>query len=459
VSKAGYYTVRDPDSAILFADSALAFAYRTKLSDTSLIPALFFKSDAFVNLGLGDSVMTVLLRAHYIAIESSDSAYIAKSSVRMGRFLRNQDQTTLAEKYALEALRIFEQLGDKNSYGDACDLYGNLLSDMGNYIKAHEYLLKAHDIFEQLGDTKALGIESTNIGLNYKLMGNMDEAIRYSRIGCEKTAQVRDTTSLIVAYNNLGIVLRTTRPDSAMFYYRKSLALNMESSTMNVIITKFNIANLYLDKKDFSMALNEFNTVLELCRQNRLLGGIARVYHAFGEIYVLTHNFPRADFYLKRSIELADSLGQHSLIPDFSETLLQSYKDQGKMTEYTRLSKEVMAQRDSVMNNDKEAAIAYITHYQNAEKKELEIVYLGTILKNNENRLLLSEIIIAVVVLALVLVGLLLKRNIRLTKERGEAYDKLIKLYREERIQREEQADAILSAVTTPVKNILPALF
>jgi AraC-like DNA-binding protein len=219
---------------------------------------------------------------------------------------------------------------------------------------------------------------------------------------------------------------------------------------MNVIITKFNIANLYLDKKDFSMALNEFNTVLELCRQNRLLGGIARVYHAFGEIYVLTHNFPRADFYLKRSIELADSLGQHSLIPDFSETLLQSYKDQGKMTEYTRLSKEVMAQRDSVMNNDKEAAIAYITHYQNAEKKELEIVYLGTILKNNENRLLLSEIIIAVVVLALVLVGLLLKRNIRLTKERGEAYDKLIKLYREERIQREEQADAILSAVTTP---------
>jgi AraC-like DNA-binding protein len=303
--------------------------------------------------------------------------------------------------------------------------------------------MKAYEIFEQLGDVKTLGDESTNIGFNYRLMGNMEEAIRYSRIGCEKIAQVQDTASLIVAYNNLGIALRTVRPDSSLFFYRKSLALNRDSSTMNSIITRFNIANLYLDKKNFSMAFQEFNTVLQLCRQNQLLGGVARVYHAFGEIYVLTHDYPRADFYLKRSIKLADSIGQHSLVPQFSESLLQSLKEQGKMKEYTRLSDKVRAQRDSVTQNDKQAALAYIAQYQKAEKRELANVNLGVILKNKENKLLASEIIIGVIVLVLVLLGLLLKRNTRLTRERGEAFDKLIKLYREERAQREAQAETI----------------
>jgi tetratricopeptide (TPR) repeat protein len=449
-TKAGFYVNRNPDSAILFADSALVYAHIIKLSDTSLIPVLFLKSDAFVSLGLSDSAMIVLLRAHYISVKASDNAYIAKSNLRMGRFLRNQEQSTLAEKYTLEALRVFELLGDKRSFGNACDLYGNLLSDMGNYIKAHEYLMKAYEISEQLGDIKTLGDESINIGFNYRLMGNMEEAIRYSRIGCERIAQVQDTASLIVAYNNLGIALRTVRPDSSMFFYRKSLALNRESSTMNSIITRFNIANLYFDKKDYSMALHEFDTVLSLCRQNRLLGGMARVYHAFGEIYVLTQDFPRADFYLKQSIRMADSLGLLSLVPDFSETLLRSYKVQGKMTEYTRLSNKVMAQRDSVTHKDKQATIAYIAKYQKAEKKELENVNLSSLLKNKENKLLLSKIIIAVIVLAIVLLGLLLKRNTRLSKERGEAFDKLIKLYREERAQRDKQAEAILSAGNTP---------
>jgi tetratricopeptide (TPR) repeat protein len=448
LSKAGYFTVRNPDSTIIYADSALALAYGAKLSDTSLIPALLLKSDAFINLGLTDSVTPVLLKARYIAIKASDSSYIAKSSLRLGLFLRNQEQSTLAEKYALEALHLFELLGDKYSFGKACDLYGNLYSDMGNYIKAHEYLLKAYDIFEQLGDVKALGIESMNIGANYKLLGNMDEAVRYSRAGLKKIEQVQDTASLFVTYNNLGIMLRKARPDSALFYYRKALALNRESSPMNNVITRFNIANLYYDKRDFPMALQEFNTVLVLCRQNRLQGGIARVYHAFGEIYILTRDFPNADFYLKRSIKLADSLGLHSLIPTFSKTLLRSYKAQGKMTEYTLLSNKVMEQRDSVMHIDKQAAIAYIAHYQEAEKKEIENAYLGTILKNKENKLLLSEIIIAVVVLALVLLGLMLKRNTRLARDRGEAYDKLIKLYQEERTQRNKQAEAIMSNTT-----------
>jgi len=332
--KAVSFLNSQPDSALLFADSALLIARNKGINDTSLISLLFLKADAFVNRGLSDSVTPVLLKARYIAISASDTAYIAESSRRMGLFLRNQEQSLLAEGYALEALHLFEKLEDKNSIGNACDLYGNLLSDMGNYLRAHEYLMKAYDIFEQLGDINALGVESSNIGFNYKLMGNMEEATRYSRIGCEYLAEAHDTLRLIVTYNNLGIVLRTAKPDSAMFFYRKALGLNRESSPINTVITRFNIANLYLDKKNVDLALKEFNIVLELCRQNQLSGGIARVYHAFGQIYILTRDFPRADYYLTKSIRLADSLGLHSLSPEFSNTMRQSYLEQGKMTEF-----------------------------------------------------------------------------------------------------------------------------
>jgi AraC-like DNA-binding protein len=443
--KAVSFLNSQPDSALLFADSALLIARNKGINDTSLISLLFLKADAFVNRGLSDSVTPVLLKARYIAISASDTAYIAESSRRMGLFLRNQEQSLLAEGYALEALHLFEKLEDKNSIGNACDLYGNLLSDMGNYLRAHEYLMKSYNIFKQMGNIKALGIASMNIGLNLKLMGNMEEATRYSRASCEYIAQVHDTASLKVAYNNLGIVLRTAKPDSAMYYYRKALELNRESSPMNSVITRFNIANLYLDKKDVALALQEFNTVLGLCRQNQLSGGIARVYHAFGEIYILTRDFPRADYYLHRSIKLADSLGLRSLSPDFNKTLLQSYKDQGRMAEYFRLSNRVMAQRDSMIGKDKEAAITYIAQYQQAEKKELENAYLNVVLKNKENKLLLSKIIISVVVFASILLVFLLIRILRLYKERSKAYNLLIKLYHEERAQREAQAEAMLN--------------
>lgn len=443
--RAEKYTASWPDSSLLYADSALKFAGNKELNDTLLIPVLLQKAKAFVNLGLYDSVTPMLLKARYMAISASDTALIALSSLRMGLFLRNQEQSSLAEKYVLEALQLFELLGDKNGIGNACDLYGNLLSDMGNYLQAHEYLMKAYGIFKQLDNSQALGVESTNIGFNYKLMGNMEEATHYCRKGCEYIAQTHDTSSLIVAYNNLGIVLRVAKPDSAMFYYRKALGLNNESSPLNVVITRFNIANLYLDKKNVTLALQEFNTVLALCKQNQLLGGVARVYHALGEIYILTHDFTSADYYLKRSIKLADSLGLHSLIPDFNKTLLQSYKDQSKIAEYSELSNQIMAQRDSLIRKDKEAAIAYIAQYQHAEKKELEIAYLNVVLKNKENKLLLSEIIISVVVFASLLLTLLLVRNTRLYKERSKAYNLLIKLYHEERIQREEQAETILN--------------
>jgi AraC-like DNA-binding protein len=152
-------------------------------------------------------------------------------------------------------------------------------------------------------------------------------------------------------------------------------------------------------------------------------------------------------------VKLADSLGLHSLTPEIGKTLLRSYKEQGKLKEYTELSNDLVAQRDSAISKDKESAIAYIAQYQEAEKKEIENANLGTILKNKEHKLLLSEIIIAVIVLALVLLSLLLKRNTRLARERGEAYDKLIRLYREERAQREEQAEAILSAGSMPFSD------
>lgn len=447
---ANSYKISHPDSTLVFIDSALTFAYQTELSDTSLLPALFIKSDAFMNLGLTDSVTPLLLRSRFIALKAADSSLIAESGLRLGLFLRNLDQSTLAERYALEALNLFELLDDKNNIGNACDLYGNLQSDLGNFIKAHEYLLRAYDIFDQLGDIKALGIESTNIGANFKLMGNIDEAIRYSRIACEKLEQVRDTTSLLVAYNNLGIALRTSHPDSALYYYHKSLELNKNTSPFNTIITRFNIANLYLDKEDFSMAFREFSTVLDLCRQHHLIGGIARVYHAFGKLYVLQEEYQKADFYLLRSIKLADSLGHQSLVPEFNKTLLQSYKEQGKTTEYTQLSEAITAQRDSTINKDKQAAIAYLAQYQKAEKKEQENVYLNTVLEKKENILRISGIIIAVVVLALVLLGLLLKRNTMLSKEHRKEYNKLIALYRDECTRREHQAEIILSNDETP---------
>lgn len=445
VGQAKQHFKNNPDSAILYADSALKVAARNAISDTALIPVLFLKAGAYTNKGISDSVMLLFLKARFYAGRTADSALMARSAYKLGMFLHNQEQTTLAEGYVIESLHLYEKSGDEYNIGNACILYGNLLVDQGNNLKAHDYLMKAYTIFDRLDSIQALGVVSMNISSNLKALGRLDEALQYGLIGIEKIALAQDTNNLISAYNDMAIIIRTSKPDTAMYFYKKALDLSRGANPIGAIITRFNLANLYLDKKEFPVALDQFEKVLDLCRKKQLYGGEARVYHAFGEVFIQTKDFAKADFYLYRSIRLADSLGLYSLLPDFRKTLLESYRLQGRMREFAILSSQLMAQKDSLMVKDKSDALAYVERYHEAKKNELNNAYLTEVIRNKESKLLMSEIIIAVVIVALLLLFFLLKRITRLYKERSNAYDVLIRQFNDDRAQREILAKSILN--------------
>ena len=421
-----------PDSALIYADSAKYLAGQNIYSKGKLFSIANIQSMAWIEKGSQDSSNKILERNWLLANNHSDTISQARLAQQLGISYMNQGKYYLAEKFLGDAVNLYQLLGLDLLMANAEANYGAALLIRGEISKSQQHLLSAYKIFERLDSLHSLSAVCLNIGNNYAELGDNKEAVKYYK----KAYSVAPPHSpeWIGAIANLGILYRNISPDSALYYYRIADSLNqLYGCVAEGIRLKYNRGSIYQDKKQHVKALAIFKEVAVLCRQNEIPSGLPRVYSAIAISYESINRFDSAIYYASLALHLTDSLGERRITPLLLQQLAGLYSKTGNLPRVIEYYQRAKAISDSLNTKNSGAVGVELDLLSLVKSKEMESNQLKMNIIEDRKKLQTRFIIIAAMSVFIILLGLLLRRNIKLNRERLNAYLVLMNQYIAER--------------------------
>jgi serine phosphatase RsbU (regulator of sigma subunit) len=220
-----------------------------------------------------DSAIVYANKAQILAKKFDYRKGIADANHNLGVIYRNKGSYLQALQDDLDALKIYQELGDKKG---TATMLGNIgvvyMSEGGNNPKALEYDFKALAIYLELGDKIGISRNLGNIGIAYHDMGNDAEALKYAKNSLQLHQEIED---------NQGI------------------AINLSS-----------IGALYYKEKDLTTSLVYYFKALTKSREIGNKEQIAHNYGDIGSVYILQGKYKQAKAYLDSGLNLEKKIGE-----------------------------------------------------------------------------------------------------------------------------------------------------
>lgn len=334
----------------------------------------------------------------------------AKSDIVKAKTLNNianEYKTTnpkLMLDYANKALLLSRKIGFKIEEGHAHQNIGNAHMMISNYALALDNFSKAQTIFENempLGAgqnikeiKEGLARAYGSIGFVFMEQSNYAKALQFNFKALKIFEETKNNEKLSRIYNNIGVIYKSlgTKDDlfKALVYYEKCLAIQEKIKDPNIGTTTNNIGLVYLEKKDFTKALEYFNKAQlyfdkypnpyaiadlnynygyyykEVNNTNKAIEytnkalngysnienkfGIAKTYANLGAIYLVQKKYDNALSCTNKGLVLANELKIFDQIQTFEKTLSEIYEKQNNLTEALKHYKLYSVAKDSVAN-------------------------------------------------------------------------------------------------------------
>ena len=187
---------------------------------------------------------------------------------------------------------------------------GVIYDEQGNYAKALEYYFKALKMDEELGNKNGIASDLGNIGVIYDEQGNYAKALEYYFKALKICEEIGDKSNQATILGNIGIVYSDQgNYAKALEYYLKTFQINEEIGNKQGQAINFgSIGSAYLKLKQFSKAEEYLKKAEQL---NRTLGTIYYLKDdcaSLSELYEQTGKYKDALYYYKEFTHAKDSL-------------------------------------------------------------------------------------------------------------------------------------------------------
>lgn len=302
----------------------------------------------------------------------------------------------------------------------------------GNYTKAIEYYERTVELAIEQNHLQGQSVAYQNIGAAYTELGDLDKAIEFLTKANEQNIANNDSVSLSIYHTSIGDIKRKEFDlDAALKSYQKAESIFPKSGPKSRrMFVHFNLAKIYLD-----LAPSKQPSTLPLAVRH-------------GEL----------------AFELASETGQIKNKGECAEVLFGAYEMLGQFEKSISYAKQHMAIKDSLLSEERIAAVAEVQTKYETEKKELEIELLSkdnelknekleSSLKTQKKQRNLNVAVISGLLVSLVLVILLIRQVGRRKKANQELTS------RNEIISRQDGEKAILlKEIHHRVKNNLQVI-
>lgn len=300
-------------------------------------------------------------------------------------YLYQGDYLKALDNY-LKALKIDEELKDKNGIAKRLGNIGNVYNSQADYPKALDYYFKALKMSEELGNKNNITAWVGNIGIVYYQQGDYPKALDYYLKALKMAEELGDKNAIARHLGNIGIVCMeqagavksrcgAIRSDSlykeALDYYFKALKIDEELGNKNGIARHLgNIGVVYEQQNDYPKALDYYFKALKMDEELGRKSGIAADLGNIGSLFTRTGKFKEAEVYLKKAIAIDSAIDAKYELMQFEELLSQLYDTTGRHKLALIHYKKTMALKDTLFSEEKNKEITRKEMNYEFEKKE-----------------------------------------------------------------------------------------
>ena len=421
----------NPLASIHLTDSLLKDSLFSERNELVLVKLYQIREKAYYKLNKGDSVLENAEKIRFNASIVGDSTAIFESLKTMYSVGADYEIINNAGKFYPGAIIYFQKKGDKYNQGVISALNGIYLESKEDFKGAIKSFLVAYDLFDKIDSLRSKGRACNSIGNVYSRINSIQESNKYHQMALEIAEKINNVGLITSALMNMGINYRHTNPDSALFFYRKSLSkLPKTGMERFEVKLQYNIANLYLDKKELDSAIAMFVNVLNVSKSSRMYEGIGMANAGIAGVYLEKKDLNNAAMYYKRAIANFDSIGQTQSSIVLMPNLMEVYKIKGDLKNALEISQKINKLNDSLLTSDKIIAVHKLELGFQNEKKEIENL-------NLKKDLNVKRTSIGVLLVIAILLFVLYRQRSVLLKDRTIAYHALIEQYIKEKNQRE----------------------
>ena len=221
-------------------------------------------------------------------------------------FLNQNDQ---AIEDFTKSINLLKKSNNKEMLAANYIYLGASFSERKEQKIATKYIIKGLKLATEINDQNLMGGGYRELAHIYYLNEDYDKTIEYLKKVADIAKKNKNLADVIVSYNNIAIVYKDQGNDSmALNYYHKISELNPEKvmEPYNLIIFYNNFGeNIYNTSKDKSKALEYFNKSLNVALKNKIRPDA--IYSYFASLYEKTNQIDSAKYYYKKSLETVDS--------------------------------------------------------------------------------------------------------------------------------------------------------
>lgn len=371
----------NPDTAIYFADKALALAKKTD-SKSGIITAYLHKATATKNLGDFEEALRINTEALSMCNLLLDTEkgnnktkiLLLKAGAlsSIGSIKEETGNYTEALKCNFEALKIRNETGDITGLASTYNNLGNVYADLGNYPEALKYLFEALKIKEKTGDKKSIANSYNNIGSTFYNQGEYSQALHYHLTALKIRKENGDKAGIAGSSNNIGIIYDMQgNYGEALKCHFEALKITEEiGDRQGVALAYDNIGIVYMHQRLYNKSLPYFLNYLKISEEIEDYSGIADAHINIGNTYVKLKNYAEGNYHLNKALTLSKEIGSLDFLKYCYEGLSKLDSAQGNFKQALEHYKLFIASRDSIFNKENTKKLVQSQMQYEFDKKE-----------------------------------------------------------------------------------------
>ncbi|MBK0381861.1 tetratricopeptide repeat protein [Pedobacter sp. SD-b] len=208
------------------------------------------------------------------------------------------------------------------------------------------------------------------IGIGYYYLNQRDSALNYYLLALNQFKFLKDDLGEAKVANNIGNLWIDIDYDKSLEYFKKTLQIAQKHNKKDLIAGSYlNIGNTFLRKKNYSVALKNYEKSSELFNEINNPIGITQSLQNRGVIYFKTNQFDKAEKLLLEANRKSKEHELNSAVSSINLSLSAIYIAENKFEDASKFLNEGMAFAKLV--NDSKIIYDYIyTNYQLEYKRK-----------------------------------------------------------------------------------------
>ena len=310
----------------------------------------------------------------------------------------------LAKTEYTQARSLFSRIGYNKGIASTTNGLGVIAGKTGKYDEATRYFLEALKVFETIKDTSGIVQTYIKLGVVNDHLGNLDEALNYYLNAERLNTAAPESNASLSLLNNLGIIYgKRNDIATALKYFHKGLKECGTSGSTGVhiaLLSSLGIAYEKAGKHDSALYYQE--QALSRARENNLPEEEARALVNMASLFGKSSPEKSLEL-LSDALAITERIQQLNLMTEVYESMIAFQKAGGHYREALLLSEKRQLLKDSLFSLQKSKEIANLHAVHELARQENEIRDLAVM---NETSILQRNVMIAVALIALTLIGI-----------------------------------------------------